>query len=324
MSPPSMVVSGTARYSLGEAFARAYLGRTPEATLIGIDRVSNRDLKQVPSFQELLFDLNPLHFPDGLRQFVELFTERLAAVVTTKGLKAINCLVHCAGVYDFGTFLEHNVARRERILGLNILGVTEVVHAVMELNYRLGTDNSKDFTYVLVGSLQGLRPRKGRPIYAPSKAYGVDLCTSLDDGREAANCIYIAPDLIDTPMLHRNHWVMKAMGSEQFFERILNAPTETYKSIFLSCDDATLECAAQDEFASDMRNLQMALARYRAVRAEASERIVKPEACAAAIADIVVADSSKPGVYVLTADDKAGKVKVKMAPFSEMDRRRIF
>ncbi len=193
MSKGNVVVTGFARHSLGEAFVQAFLSRRTGAHVIGIDRIENPDLAEYPDFQQIEFDLNPLNCKDGLGAFATTFAERLSDAVTASGTEGVEFLVQCAGVYEFGQLLEHAVERRSEVLGVNVLGVTEVLHGVMALNRRLCRENDKDFTHILVGSYQGLYARDGRPVYAPSKAYGIDLCTSLVEGREVAKCIYLAP-----------------------------------------------------------------------------------------------------------------------------------
>jgi short-subunit dehydrogenase len=84
------------------------------------------------------------------------FAEELADIATAAGLKGVKCLVQCAGVYDFGRFLDHDVSRRKNVLGVNVLGTTEVLHAVMVLNDPLRVQNEKNFINVLVASFQGL------------------------------------------------------------------------------------------------------------------------------------------------------------------------
>ena len=177
------MVTGVARHSLGEAFVRSYTSHTPAAQVIGVDHVTNPDLNDSPAFRRILIDLNPLHFPARISDFAHEFTGKLAETVGAMGSGGVDCLVQCAGVYDFGTFLEHNVNRRTDLLGLNVLGIIEVLHSVMTLNQGLQIRNEHELTHVIIGSFQGLYARPGRSIYASSKAYTIDLCTSLFDGR---------------------------------------------------------------------------------------------------------------------------------------------
>jgi hypothetical protein len=226
-------------------------------------------------------------------------------------------------VYDFGTFLEHDASRRERLLGLNVLGTTEVLYAAMALNNRLKVENKEDFTFVLISSFQGLDARGWRPIYAPSKAYGIDLCASLFDGQEVAKCICAVPAPIDTPMLHRNHWVNKAHGSEGFFTKILDGSRVIYRSIFVDCNEETLKKIAQEEPAVDSADLINVMTSYKAARLAAFSSnigLLTPEACAGTLVDTLASTQSSSGVYLLTPSDSSTRAAVEAAPFSELKR----
>jgi len=327
MSKKSIVVTGVGRHSLGEAFVRNYVGQRSEVQIIGIDQAANPDLTGLTKCCQMEVDLNPLHCSGGLKRFATAFVQSLEKIVLGTGSTGIGCLVQCAGVYDFGSFLEHNVERRERVLGLNVLGVTEVVYAAMALNDRLKIGNDREFTHVLLGSSHGLYARGGRPIYAPSKAYGIDLCTSLIDGREVAECIYVAAGPIDTPMLHRNHWVTKARGSEKFFDRVLSGPRDKYRSIFVQCDEAAVDDAAREWCAAEKTAVRMAMTKYMAARSQAYSKdvgVLSPESCAAKLVDMLLSDELESGVWMLTCGSESDVVRVKTVPFSKLDRGRMF
>lgn len=326
MSKGNVVVTGFARQSLGEAFVRTFLSRGTGARVIGLDRVQNPDLAGRSDFQQIEFDLNPLDCEGGLPVFATTLEERLLSAITASGTGGIELLVQCAGVYEFGHLLEHTAERRSEVLGVNVLGVTEVLHAVMALNRRLSTKNEKQLTCILVGSYQGLHAKNKRPIYAASKAYGIDLCTSLAEAREIANCIYLAPGPIDTPMLHRNHWVTRAGGSEDFFNDTLSGPREAYKSIFVDCDESTFERVARKSLGTKNAKLQTALSRYSTVRREAFNEelgVLDPDAFAGVLTDLLTSDKLASGVYGFRATEM-GEVSVKMATFASLDRRLTF
>ena len=321
------VVTGVARHSLGEALVRALLRLATGRQVIGIDLVANVDLSSVAGFRQVLFDLNPLGRAAELKAFATALENTLASAVKTGGSHGVEHLVQCAGLYDFGTFLDHDVERRKAVLGLNVMGTTEVLHAAMRLNHRLRRENPTEFTHMLVGSFQGLYAREGRPIYAPSKAYGIDLCTSLVEAGEIARCLYIAVGPLDTPMLHRNHWVKKAKGSEEFFEKILEGPRERYRSIFVDCDQAVLETAAHGELPADVEAFRIAMRRYRAERKEACAAelgVLSAESCGSVLASILASAESESGVYMLRAGAEGKGVLVRMATFRSLDRGAAF
>jgi short-subunit dehydrogenase len=327
MPKGNVVVTGFARHSLGEAFVRAFLRRKTGANVVAVDRIRNPDLAENPYLQQIEFDLNPLDCGKDLRGFASTLAERLSDVVTATNGEGIEFLVQCAGVYESGNFLEHDVERRSRVLGVNILGMTEVLHGVMALNRRLCRQNETKFTHILVGSYQGLFARDGRPIYAPSKAYGIDLCTSLVEGGEVAKCVYLAAGPIDTPMLHRNHWVARAGGREDFFNETLGGPSKAYESIFVDCDESILERIAREEFTPELENLRMAMRRYTAVRRATFEEqlgVLSPAACASVLTDMLTCPDLASGVYSPRANGFGSVAAIKMATFVSLDRRPTF
>jgi NADP-dependent 3-hydroxy acid dehydrogenase YdfG len=327
MSTDYLIVTGAAPHSVGEAFVRAILSRTDDRRILALDRSGNADLRGVPRLRQLVIDLNPLRGPGNLEAFAKKLRDALEGALADAGPSGVGHLVQCAGLYDFGTFLDHDVKRRRDVLGLNVLGTTEVLHAVMGLNRRLQRNNSTDFSHILLGSFQGLYARERRPIYAPSKAYGIDLCTSLAEGAEVARCVYFAAGPIDTPMLHRNHWVKKANGSETFFEEMLRGPRERYTSIFVRCDETALDLAAGDGHRFEAESLRLAMARYEAERRAAFSGelgVLGVEACGRILADIVESNDLPSGVYINLPAQKGARLVLSMVPFRDLDRARAF
>jgi short-subunit dehydrogenase len=324
----NVVVTGFARHSLGEAFIRALLKRRSGAHVVGIDRIRNHSLAENVHFHQIEFDLNPLNCKRGLGVFARTLAKRLSdAVVIPDEGNGIKFLVQCAGVYDFGDLLDHDVKRRSRVLGVNVLGMTEVLHGVMAVNRQFCVENDEEFTHILVGSYQGLFARDGRPLYAPSKAFGIDLCTSLVESGEVMKCIYLAPGPIDTPMLHRNHWVTRAGGTEEFFSVTLGGPPKIYRSIFVDGDESILERVARQKFSPELRDLREAMKRYRAVRREAFEEelgVLSPGACASVLTDMLTRRDLVSGVYSLMPNAAGTEAIVKMATFASLNRRLTF
>jgi short-subunit dehydrogenase len=323
MPTGGVVVTGVARRSLGEAIVDTCLRRMPNVGIVGIDRTQNPDLNRRRNFREVIFDLNPLSCTEGVEAFASALRVALLDAVVRAGINGVAYLVQSAGVYDFGTFLDHDARRRRRVLGLNILGTTEVLHAVMALNAQFNWPNDEAFVHVLVGSFHGLHASAGRSLYGPSKAFGIDLCASLFAGAEVARCMYIAPGPIDTPMLHRNHWVAKAGGSESFFDKMLDGPADEYESIFLHCEEAALERVARAESGSGAGPLKDVFARYRDERRKARERemgVLDPQVCATAVVDRIMLSDSESGVYVLRADQGGTGLVCEVAAFSSLDR----
>lgn len=322
---PSLV-TGIAPHSVGEVFVKRYLEAQPNVRILGIDRISNKLLERIGAYSGLSFDLNPLSFRRGFRGFEEAL--RLALLTRLKRLKGsgFQCLIQFAGVYDSARFLEHDVSRREKTLGVNFVGHVEVLHTVMAINQSLGIDNATDFTYIELGSYQGLYARAGRPIYAPSKAVGIDLCTALTEGKEVRRCIYFAPGPIDTYMLHYNHWVTKAKGSPEFLQKMFEGPAGRYHKIFVECDESTLRKAAPRK-GRDSENFLEVFRKYVSEREQALKSdtgILQPDDCARILLEITLhPERYASGVYVATASIPAGS-RLRMAKFSELSRKDLF
>ncbi len=128
-------------------------------------------------------------------------------------------------------------------------------------------------------------------------------------------------------MLHRNHWVTRAEGSEGFFNEALGGPPKTYKSIFVDCDEAILERIARERFAPELTNLRMAMRRYAVVRREAFQEelgVSSPAACGSLMTVMLTCHELVSGVYSLRAKGMGSEATVKMATFVSLDRRLTF
>jgi len=321
-----LLATGIAPHSVGEVFVKSYLKARPNGRIIGIDRISNKVLEKIPGYSGLVFNLNPLSFKSGLKGFEKALRSAVLERLKRLGDSGFQCLIQFAGVYDFGPFLEHDVNRRETILGVNFVGHVEVLHTVMAINKSVGIDNSNEFTYIELGSYQALYARAQRPIYAPSKAAGIDLCTALNEGKEIKRCIYFAPGPIDTHMLHYNHWVTKAKGSPEFFEEMFEGPTQRYRKIFVECHEPTLREAAGSRNPK-LAALLDALTKYVSEREKAFKDypgVLKPGDCAHMLVELF----SQPeryvaGIYVPTVTE-TGTCTLRTTAFHELSRMALF
>ena len=128
-------------------------------------------------------------------------------------------------------------------------------------------------------------------------------------------------------MLHRNHWVTRAGGAEDFFNKALGGPPEIYKSIFIDCDESILERIAREKFTRELENLRMAMRQYIVVRREVFKEelgVLSPAACARVLTDMVTSHELVSGVYSLRKEGMGNDVAVKMATFINLDRRLTF
>lgn len=232
---PLLVVTGVAPFSIGEELVRHILASDPTTHVLGIDIVPNPLIDGIPRYHSIVVNLNPLEHPRGIDLFADDLALSIEEALQAIGSRHIQCLIQSAGVYDAGPFVEHDVTRRKSLLGLNLVGHVEVLHAVMAVNARHGCDNGRYLVHMEIGSFQGLYPRCHRTFYALSKAAHIDLYTALMDGFELHRCFYLAPGLVDTHMLHKNHWVYKAYGSAKFFDDIFIKLPHLYRAIYEDC-----------------------------------------------------------------------------------------
>jgi NAD(P)-dependent dehydrogenase (short-subunit alcohol dehydrogenase family) len=324
MANEATLITGASRHSLGEAIVREYLRRRPDIRIVVINKLSNPDLGATVG--EIIMDLNPLNHARGLVGFAAELKDKIEYGITEAGCSGIECLVQGAAVYDFGPLTSYDTARRGRLLGLNILGTVEVLFSVCALNDRLRRLSEKSLTQIFVGAFQGLQVRAGRQLYASSKAWAIDFCAALVEGREIPRCLYVAPGPIDTPMLHRNHWVNKASGPEQFFEQVLRGTRAEYESIFLRCEESTLIEVAQGQGGGLVGELQEAMGRYQAERAKAKVAelgVMSAADCAAALVDTGLSPERGSGVYLI-GTERGNRPFIKMASFESLDRNSLF
>ncbi len=238
---PTAIVTGAKEFSIGEAIVLSLLDAVPNINVISISRNDNRDLRR--RFGDRVFfvpmDLNPLNYRGGLDEFQDTLYGKIDL-----GLKHfqkegdmepghIDFLFNNAGIYDFGSLTKTSNDSISNLVGVNYLGHVMTAKTVMKLNEDNNFDNSRNFRLCEVGSFQGVDVRGGRPVYAPSKAAGLDFCQSLTRGNEAEVVSYIAVGPVDTYMLHANHWSTKAGGDKQFIDSIFSSDSEAYKAIFI-------------------------------------------------------------------------------------------
>jgi len=318
VAPRVAVVTGIAPHSLGEAFLRDYAALGNPTPVVGIDRVRNLSLEKSPSYYGIELDLNPITGAGGLTTFAREVRRALEGAVNG----AVDCLVQSAGVYDSGEILEHDVQRRQRLLGVNLVGHVELLHAVMALNVQRGVKNSDFLSYVEVGSFQGLRARGGRAIYAASKAAGIDLCSALLDGHEVLRSIYFAPAAIDTHMLHRNHWVHKARGAQALFDQILHSDLSLYHAVFIDCDEEAFRRAVS----VSGERLDLALGNFKAYVAVREETkhgelgLLSADVCAKMLLSLVTQPAiHSSGVYLASCAARSGP-SLCFARFADLDR----
>jgi short-subunit dehydrogenase len=326
MNNLALVITGTAPCSLGEAIVREYSQRFPRKQIIGLDILHNKNLEAYSSFREIIFNLNPFDHPRGFDSYVQDLRSNINGALIKIGAAGISNLIQAAGVYDLGHFIDNSVASRKRLLGVNTIARTELLHLILSINAFRNIDSTRALSYVDIGAAHGMNATSGRSLYAASKAFGLDFCSALQKGSEIHRCIHFVPGPIDTHMLHRTHWVHRANGDPDFFDQIyLNRP-ERYKSIFVHCDEISIQEEAVIRSLDTSRILE-AFAKYcehRKLAFHTADGILDPHLCAKTVINILSEPTRyQPGIYFATSPANTG-LKVQRLPFSTLIRRRLF
>lgn len=318
MSASAILVTGTAKFSLGDCFVKQYCSNPDHLPLITLDLQHNQMLDHFKKVQATQINLNPFDHLEGYSSFSHELQKTIQNAIDQLSCKTINTAVLSAGLYSSGPFTEHAQETRKNILGVNICGKYEVLYSVLSLNQKHGFENKKGFNLIDIGSTHGLHPSRGRSLYAPSKAIGLNLCIALQDGNEVRRSIHIAPGPIDTHMLHRNYWVNKERGPASFLEYLFLHDEELYHKIFIDCCENALKKACTIK-SIKIKTIIDTFARYkdrRQSQLQTNEGILQPNELADLIVDIVLDDKENPsGVYVVTAPE--GKMKIERFPFSQ-------
>lgn len=321
-SQPAIFLSGTAPSSLGEALVSKLCAKYHSSPIVAIDKQHNPTLDCIRNARSIVLDLNPL---TSTNSYERLAGELDAAIQHTQvdlGFPGVGTVILAAGTYDSGTLVDSSIEARKRLVGVNVCGKIELLHAVLRVNQTLGLNSSEELTLVDVGALHGLAAPGGRSVYAATKALGLALCLSLQRGREVKRVIYMAPGPIDTHMLHRNHWVSKENGSVEFFEHVRAQDGSLYEDVFVRCDDAAFAEATSSR-RTEKAQLADVFARYKSRREEqfnGGNGVLRATDVAHQIVEVLADEAAySDDVYILTAP--GGQVQMENLAFPEAIRR---
>lgn len=250
------IVTGVAPFSLGEAIALELHSAVPAARIITVDLHPNPRLESrlgdAGTFIEM--DLNPLNYEGTGGAGFSRFSERLGTALRTAVTngngssdgRGIDLLFNNVGVYGFGPLVDTPPEVLASLIGVNYVGQLLATQTVMALNREFGVDNSRRLKLCKVGSFQGIHLRPGRPVYAPSKAIGLDTAQALALGAEAQTVIYLAVGPIDTHMLHYNLWG-KAGGDQEFIRDLyIHRDLDLYRAAFVDGDVSAFRRLVED------------------------------------------------------------------------------
>jgi NAD(P)-dependent dehydrogenase (short-subunit alcohol dehydrogenase family) len=286
MESSVFVVAGARQFSLGAELVCQLANLAPLSTILAIDV----EPLNPPSGNVVIrrFNLNPFDDQRGFEAWSAELHQMFHLPKPSGGTQhPVRAVFLCAARYQVGRYECTTVDERAAVLGCNIAGKWEVLHAVMRLNAELGFDNPRELDIFDVGSLHAVRHSPHRALYNPTKTAGLELCRVLLNGSEVRRAIHLAPGPVDTPMLHWNHWVLKEHGDPDFPTLVKDRCPSLYRPIFREGDWAAL-AVAQRELGREDEAVRDVFGRYlhrRAVLAQTEEGITSPEILAEYIAN---------------------------------------
>jgi NAD(P)-dependent dehydrogenase (short-subunit alcohol dehydrogenase family) len=237
------VVAGARAFSIGHAISEELASARPESAVLTIDVEPVQS--SFPNIVNRQFDLNPLLHEAGFHQWSIELQQLLR--LENLGLPRIpvKAVFLTLAKYNFGDFQEMSLQERSDMLGCNVLGKFEMLHAVMLHNRAQKFSNCEELDVVDFGSLHATDRTPHRALYNSTKAAGSMLCEVLAAGQEVRRALHVAPGRVDTPMLHWNHWFLKEDGWSEFPDLVRNGAPSLYQSIFCGCDRAALDRAVR-------------------------------------------------------------------------------
>ena len=314
-SRPIFVVAGARSFSLGAALADKLASEARDSVILTVD--SEPAPSSHPNIVARKFDLNPLQHPNGFEGWsAELYGLVRSVHKSVENPPPVQAVFLGVARYDVSEYVSSTAADRAQILGSNILGKFEILHAVMRLNFDLGFDNATVLGVFDIGSLHGLLHTANRSLYVSTKAASLALCRVLVNGSEVRNAVHIAPGRIDTPMLHWNHWVLKENGDRGFPDLVRQHLPSLYDSVFRDGDANALASALSQLGLEEAEN-QAVLGRYndrRKMNLQTEEGIISPESLASYLASLMLdAGDRESGIVEVTAP--LGCISVVRRPF---------
>lgn len=313
-----LLISGTGAHSLGAECIIDLQEQLPNLSIISLDRDLQEPYHHSRPIEHIRLDLNPFSHTTYHALSTTLRTA-IDRAISSLEISGIATAVMSAGCYDDTSLLQTTTINREHILGVNICGKVELLHSILHANERTCFSNSDGLSVIDIGSRHGLFPSNNRTLYSSSKAFGIDLCRSLQDSAEIKRAIYVAPGPVDTQMLHRNYWINKEGGSRPFYDFMIRQPVELYRAVFVDCELESLRLAAERGSFSP-EPLENALEKYRErrrVQLATREGILTPEALAHWITEAIRSENEFcAGAYEIVCPN--GRILTQYVPFSRV------
>jgi short-subunit dehydrogenase len=282
--------------------------------IVAIDKQHCPIVEDIGNARFINLDLNPLTHPNSYKLLASELKGRIQRTLEELRSPGVGTLILSAGCYDWGCLADTTIEVRKRLIGVNVCGKIELIHAVLAVNQALGFKNSDELTLVDVGSLHGLVAAGNRSLYGATKAMGLDLCASLQRGGEIKRAIHVAPGAIDTHMLHRNHWVSKEGGPIEFLEALKDQGGTLYEDVFVMCNETGFARAAS-RYLNPLNDVFHRYKRRRKKQFKHKHGVLNPIDVAHRVVKLLKKKSSS-GVHILTAPK--GIVRMQNLKFTEI------
>jgi NAD(P)-dependent dehydrogenase (short-subunit alcohol dehydrogenase family) len=258
------LICGAATGSVGEAVCERVCHTRAADSLLYLDRTVNPNLMTagIP-FAECDFSAASILDPESVSLRI---CDAILALAPTGRDAIVTHLYFCSGIYAHARLADWDPTITANIINVNLLGLLLALHAIQCVHAFQGASQATaGLTVCFMGSEHAVSASAGRAAYCAAKTGAVAALLSLRNSRCIGSAVWVAVGPIDTPMLHRNQWVTKAGGSEQYYEFVSSRPASEYAAVFRECDLETA-CRLAAEGCFDVATTIEAFGRYVTVR----------------------------------------------------------
>lgn len=260
------LVCGAAPGSVGEALCERFRHTGAVDFVLYLDRTENPNLATAGiTFAACDFSARSASDPESVSRNI---CNAILSLAQENGKAVVSHLFFCSGIYANSTIGDWDIVTTTNIISINLVGLFLTLHGIHQAHASQHAARATSHVAVyFMGSEHAVSASAGRAAYCAAKTGAVGALLSLRRSCCIGSAVWIAVGPIDTPMLHRNQWVIKARGSEQYYEFVTRQTGVDYNYVFRDCDQGIAHrLAAEGGFAA--LPIKEALDRYIAVRQE--------------------------------------------------------